>query len=76
MSCGVTTRFVGGGLERPWEREGVMHGAIEDLPDAEAIVVLGLSFLEAEWGRMRRAMRLSWALAPTVFGKVRGCTMP
>ena len=41
MSCGVTTRFVGVGLERPWERDGVMHGSFEDLPDAEAIVVLG-----------------------------------
>ena len=41
MSCGVTTRLVGVGLERPWERDGVMHGSIEGLPDAEAIVVLG-----------------------------------
>ena len=41
MSCGVTTRFVGVGLEREWVRDGVMHGAIEGLPDAEAIIVLG-----------------------------------
>ena len=41
MGCGVTTRFVGVGLEREWEREGAMHGSIEGLPDAEAIVVLG-----------------------------------
>ena len=41
MGCGITTRFVGAGLEREWEREGVMHGAIDGLPDAAAIVVLG-----------------------------------
>ena len=41
MSCGVTTRLVGVGLEREWVREGTMHGSIEGLPDADAIVVLG-----------------------------------
>ena len=41
MSCGVMTRLVGVGLERPWERNGEMHGAIDGLPDADAIVVLG-----------------------------------
>ena len=41
MSCGITTRFVGVGLERTWERDGVMHGAIDGLPDADAIIVLG-----------------------------------
>ena len=41
MSCGVTTRLVGVGLERAWEREGVMHGSIDGLPDADAIVILG-----------------------------------
>lgn len=41
MSLGVTTRLVGVGLERQWEREGAMHGSVEGLPDADAIVVLG-----------------------------------
>ena len=41
MSCGITTRFVGVGLEREWERDGAMHGAIDGLPDADAIIVLG-----------------------------------
>jgi len=41
MGCGVTTRLVGVGLERGWEREGAMHGSIEGLPDADAIVILG-----------------------------------
>ena len=41
MSCGITTRIVGVGLESGWERDGAMHGSIEGLPDAEAIVVLG-----------------------------------
>ena len=29
MSCHVTTRIVGVGLESGWERDGVMHGSIE-----------------------------------------------
>lgn len=41
MSCGITTRLVGVGLERPWERDGEMHGSVEGLPDAEAVVLLG-----------------------------------
>jgi len=41
MSCNVATFIVGVGLERPWEREGLMHGSIEGLPDVEAIIVLG-----------------------------------
>jgi len=41
LSCNVTTRFVGVGLERGWERKGVMHGSIEGLPDVESIVLLG-----------------------------------
>ena len=41
MSCHVTTRFVGVGLESGWAKEDLMHGSIEGLPDAEAIVVLG-----------------------------------
>ena len=41
MSCGIATRFVGVGLECEWERDGAMHGSIEGLPDAEAIIVLG-----------------------------------
>ena len=41
MSCGITTRIVGVGLEGAWGREGAMHGSIEGLPDAEAIIVLG-----------------------------------
>ena len=41
MSCGITTRFVGVGLEREWAQDGVMHGAIDGLPDADAIIVLG-----------------------------------
>ena len=41
MSCGITTCIVGVGLESSWGRDGVMHGSIEGLPDAEAIVVLG-----------------------------------
>lgn len=41
MSCHVTTRIVGVGLESGWSKDGVMHGSIEGLPDAEAIIVLG-----------------------------------
>ena len=41
MSCGITTRLVGVGLERPWERDGERHGSIAGIPDADAIVVLG-----------------------------------
>lgn len=41
MSCGITTRLVGVGLERPWERTGFIHGSIEGLPDAGVIVILG-----------------------------------
>lgn len=41
MSCGITTRFIGAGLETDWERPGMPHGSIEGLPDADAIVVLG-----------------------------------
>lgn len=41
MSCYVTTRIVGVGLESGWSKDGVMHGSIEGLPDAEAIIVLG-----------------------------------
>ena len=41
MSCGMTTRFLGVPLERPWEREGAMHGSFAGLPEAGAIVVLG-----------------------------------
>lgn len=41
MSCHVTTRIIGVGLESRWAQDGVMHGSIEGLPDAEAIVVLG-----------------------------------
>ena len=41
MSCGVTTRLVGVGLEKRWSQDGVMHGSIEVLPSADAIVVLG-----------------------------------
>lgn len=41
MSCGITTRLVGVGLERPWEHDGEMHGSIAGLPDADAIIVLG-----------------------------------
>ena len=41
MSMGVTIRFIGVPLERPWERSGTMHGSIEGLPDADAVVILG-----------------------------------
>ena len=41
MSCGITTRLVGVGLERQWEHDGEMHGSIAGLPDADAIIVLG-----------------------------------
>ena len=41
LSLGVATRLVGVGLERPWEREGEMHGSIGSMPDADAIVLLG-----------------------------------
>lgn len=41
MSLGVTTRFVGLGLEREWERDGTVHGAIDGIPDADAIIILG-----------------------------------
>lgn len=41
VSCGITTRFIGSSLERPYEREGLMHGSIECLPHADAIVLLG-----------------------------------
>ncbi|MGN0854904.1 MAG: YdcF family protein [Kiritimatiellia bacterium] len=41
MSCYVTTRFVGVRLERDWSQDGAMHGSIEGLSDAEAIIVLG-----------------------------------
>jgi uncharacterized SAM-binding protein YcdF (DUF218 family) len=41
MSCGITTRLVGVGLERPWEHDGEMHGSIAGLPDADAIIALG-----------------------------------
>ena len=41
MSCNVTTRFVGVGLERRWTQDGVMHGSIGGVPDADAIIVLG-----------------------------------
>ena len=41
MSCGITTRLVGVGLERPWEHDGEMHGSIAGLPDVDAIIVLG-----------------------------------
>lgn len=41
MSCGITTRLVGVGLEKRWSQDGVMHGSIEGLPPADAIVVLG-----------------------------------
>ena len=41
MSCGISTRLVGIGLERPWELNGEMHGSIAGLHDADAIVVLG-----------------------------------
>lgn len=41
MSCGITTRLVGTGLESAWEREGVMHGSLDALPPAGVILVLG-----------------------------------
>ena len=41
MSLGVTIRLIGVPLERPWERAGMMHGSIEGLPDADAVVILG-----------------------------------
>lgn len=41
MSLGVTIRLIGVPLERPWERPGVMHGSVDGLPDADAIVILG-----------------------------------
>ena len=41
MSMGVTIRFIGVPLERPWERPGMMHGSIEGLPEADAVVILG-----------------------------------
>ena len=41
FSCGVTTRIVGADLEKNWEVQGKIHGDIEDLPQADAIVVLG-----------------------------------
>lgn len=41
MSCGITTRFVGVGLEHLRERDGEMHRTIAGLPDADAIVILG-----------------------------------
>jgi uncharacterized SAM-binding protein YcdF (DUF218 family) len=40
-STNFATKFLGVGLERRWEREGLMHGSIEGLPDCNAIVVLG-----------------------------------
>ena len=40
-SCGFMTRFIGVPLEREWSRDGVMHGSVEGLPSADAIVVLG-----------------------------------
>ena len=41
MSYHVTTRIVGVGLESRWAQDGVMHGSIVGLSDAEAIIVLG-----------------------------------
>lgn len=41
MGLGVTSRFLGLPLESPWVRDGVMHGSIEGIPDADAIIVLG-----------------------------------
>ncbi len=41
MSCGVTTRLVGASLESEWAKEGCVHGDIDGLPEADAIVVLG-----------------------------------
>lgn len=41
MSCGITTRMIGVGLEDGWVHDGGMHGSIEGLPDADAIIVLG-----------------------------------
>ncbi len=41
LSCALTTRVIGLGLEAAYVRAGLPHGSIEDLPDAEAIVILG-----------------------------------
>lgn len=41
MGCGITTRIVGVGLESDFTVEGKMHGDVSDLPEADAIVVLG-----------------------------------
>jgi len=41
ISCGITTRIVGVGLEKDWEVAGKPHGDISGLPSADAIVVLG-----------------------------------
>ena len=41
ISCGITTRIVGVGLEKDWEVAGKTHGDISGLPNADAIVVLG-----------------------------------
>ena len=41
LGCGIATRVIGIALESPWEREGVPHGSVKDLSDADAIVVLG-----------------------------------
>ncbi len=41
LGCGVTTRFIGRGLEAPHERPGAPHGDVAGLPDADAIVILG-----------------------------------
>lgn len=41
LGCGITTRFVGAGLESAYETAGRPHGDIASLPNADAIVVLG-----------------------------------
>lgn len=41
LGCGITTRVVGVPLESEWSREGRRHGECQDLPNADAIVVLG-----------------------------------
>lgn len=41
MSCGIATRFIGAPLERKWVIDGKPHGDMSELPNADAVVVLG-----------------------------------
>lgn len=41
MACGITTRVIGVALEGEWAKEGCRHGECDDIPNSDAIVVLG-----------------------------------